>query len=54
MHRKNGVGNVSTREAERGRPNRRWLERVRGDIKEKGLSERECMTELHISSNIDS
>ena len=27
---------------------------MRGDIKETGLSGRECTTELHISSNIDS
>ena len=32
----------------RGRPKIRWLDRVRGDIKEKGLSGRECTTELHI------
>ena len=32
----------------------RWFDRVRGDIKEKGLSGRECTTELHISSNIAS
>ena len=30
----------------RRRPKRRWLDRVRGDIKEKGLSGRECTTEL--------
>ena len=32
----------------RGRPRIRWLDRVRGDIKEKGMSGRECGTELHI------
>ena len=31
-----------------GRPKRRWLNRARGDIKEKGLSGRESTTELHI------
>ena len=31
----------------RGRPNRRWLDRVRDGIKEKGLSGRRCMTVLH-------
>ena len=31
-----------------------WLDRVSGDIKEKGVSWGECTTELHISSNIDS
>ena len=37
------------------RPKIIWLDRVRGDIKEKVLSGRECTTELHISSsNIDS
>ena len=31
----------------RGRPKRRWLDRVRDDIKEKGLSRRKCTTVLH-------
>ena len=35
----------------RGRPKRRWLDKVRDDIKEKGLSADDviimCMTELH-------
>ena len=30
-----------------------WLDRVRGNIKEKGLSGRVSTTELHISSNTD-
>ena len=30
-----------------GRPNKRWLHRVRGDINDNGLSGRECTTELH-------
>ena len=46
----NDDGNVQ----KRGRPKIRWLDRVRGDIEERGLSGRECATELHISSNIDS
>ena len=29
----------------RGRPKRRWLDKVKDDIKEKGLMM--CMTELH-------
>ena len=36
LRRKEGDGNESRRE--RGRPKRRWLDRVRDDIKEKGLS----------------
>ena len=43
LRRKNDAGNVR----KRGRPKIRWLDRVRGDIKEKGLSGRECTTELH-------
>ena len=36
---KEGDGNESTGEKEeRNRPKRRWLDRVRDDIKEKGLS----------------
>ena len=31
----------------RGRPKRKWLDSVRGDIKEKGLSGRNCATVLH-------
>ena len=31
----------------RGRPKRRLLDRVRGDIKEKGLSRRKCTMELY-------
>ena len=31
----------------RGRPKRRWLDRVRNDIKGKGVSGRKCTTELH-------
>ena len=31
----------------RGRPKRRWLDRVGDYIKEKGLSERDCSTELN-------
>ena len=50
LRTKNDGGNVR----KRGRPKIRWFDRVRGDIKEKGLSCRECTTELHISSNIDS
>ena len=40
----------------RGRPKRRWLDRVRGDIKEKGLSAEQVYdraTWRHISSNIE-
>ncbi len=50
MRRKNDDGNIR----KRGIPKIRWLDRVRGDIKEKGLSGRVSTTELHISSNIDS
>ena len=50
LRRKNDDGSVR----KRGRPKIRWLYRVRDDIKEKGLSGRECTTELHIPSNIDS
>ena len=50
LRRKNDDGNVR----KRARPKIGWLDRVRGDIKEKGLSGRECTTEPHISSNIDS
>ena len=39
--RKAGDGNESTGRRKRGRPKRRWLDRVRGDIKEKGLSAEE-------------
>ena len=44
---KNDDGNVR----KRGRPNIRWLDRVRGYIKEKGLSGREYRptTEIHIN-----
>ena len=31
----------------RGRPMRRWLDKVKDDIKEKGLSEKKYTTELH-------
>ena len=31
----------------RGRPKRRWLDKVKDDIKEKGLRLMMCMTELH-------
>ena len=31
-------GNGSSREEKERRPKRRWLDRVRGDIREKGLS----------------
>ena len=31
----------------KGRPKRRWLDRVRGDIKEKAMSMRKCPTDLH-------
>ena len=53
LRRENDDGNVR----KRGIPKIRWLDRVRCDIKEKGLSGRECTTELHnmhISPNIDS
>ena len=43
--RKEGDGNGST--LKRGKPERRWLDRVRGDIKEKGLSGRKCMTVVY-------
>ncbi len=32
---------------ERGRPKRRWLDKVKDDIKEKGPSVMKCMTVLH-------
>ena len=32
----------------RGRPKRRWLNRVRDDIKEKGLSYRPCYMEAYV------
>ena len=35
------------RRRKRGRPKRRWLEKVKDDIKEKGLSGRKCTTVLH-------
>ena len=40
---------VQLREAERGGLKRRWLDRVRGDINENGLSGTECRptTPLH-------
>ena len=50
LRRKNDDGNVR----KRGRPKRRWLDRVRGDIKDKGQGGRGCTTKLHISSNPDS
>ena len=31
----------------RGRPKRRWLDKVKDDIKEKGCLLMMCMTELH-------
>ena len=40
----------------RGRPKRRWLARVRGDIKDKGWSGEEvydCAAWRRVSSNID-
>ena len=38
-----------------GRPDRRWLDRVTGDIKEKGRRWWKCATELHggVSLSID-
>ena len=38
LRRKEGVGNEGTREKEERRPKRRWLDKVKDDIKEKGLS----------------
>ena len=38
LRRKEGDGNESTREKKRERPRRRWLDKVKDDIKEKGLS----------------
>ena len=39
LYRKEGDGNESTDEKEaRGKPKRRWLDKVKDDIKEKGLS----------------
>ena len=39
LRRKEGDGKESTREKrKRGRPKRRWLDKVKDDIKEKGLS----------------
>ena len=40
----------------RGRPKRRWLDKVKDDIKEKGLSADnvyDCATWRHMSSSID-
>ena len=45
--RKEGDGNESTGRRKRGRPERRRLDRVRDDIRKKGVSGRKCMTELH-------
>ena len=45
LRRKEGDGNEKVQgRRKRGRPKRRWLDRVRDDIKEKGLS---CTTVLH-------
>ena len=38
LRRKEGDGNESTGEKEERRPKRRWLDKVKDDIKEKGLS----------------
>ena len=38
LRRNEGDGNESTREKKRERPSRRWLDKVKDDIKEKGLS----------------
>ena len=45
--RKEGDGNESTGEKEERRPKRRWLDKVKDDIKEKGLSLMMCTTVLH-------
>ena len=45
------------RRRKRGRPKRRWLDRMRDDIKEKGLSAEgvyDCATWRRMSSYIDS
>ena len=47
LRRKEGGGNESTGRRKRGRPKRRWLDRMRDDIKEKGLSG-ECYMEAYI------
>ncbi len=49
LRRKEGDGNGSTRK--RGRPKRRWLDKVKDDIKEKGLSADEVYDRM--SSYID-
>ena len=38
LHRKESDGNESTREKEERRPKRRWLDKVKDDIIENGLS----------------
>ena len=38
LRRQEGDGNVSTMRWMRGRPKRRWLDRMRGYMKQKGLS----------------
>ena len=38
LRRKEGDGNESTGGRKRGRPKRRWLDKVKDDTKEKGLS----------------
>ena len=56
LRRKQGYVNESTGRRTRGRPNRRWLGRVRDDIEEKGLSAEEVYdraTWRRMSSYID-
>ena len=38
LRRKDGDGNEVQGRRKRGRPKRRWLDKVKDDIKEKGLS----------------
>ena len=41
IYRKEGNGKKVQGRRKRGRPKRRWLDKVKDDIKEKGLSEEE-------------
>ena len=56
LRRKEGDGNESTREKEERKKKRRWLDKVKDDIKQKGLSADEvydCATWRRMSSYID-
>ena len=56
LRRQDGDGNESTGGRKRARPKRRWLDKVKDDIKEKGLSADDvydCATWRRMSSYID-